>query len=321
MQGAPLVSVLCSRAMPIIKEDPLRRYDPNDFSFKSVKGEVSEAMQFDWKRDKVDDAKKRAIYDSKSYDEFKDRVAGCTLKPIHRNEFNAPPKYSFNNRQDRDTGGVEQPSGAASQDATKLASMRQAASGRSGYGESGGAIFVEKVPKNGHEFERELRRRPTSEDKVRLLELVLEKSGLVARLFSRELDGEMLRQVLSSLEDVLIRGTAAKGIARRFFVALATDCPDSITGAVAFFDAEERRTLARLLARDPASDPGEDVRVCAAFGIPPSSVAEAAATLPPPAEESVTEQATVEDRPACRTDEAAVEVRSSAAQDGYEGMD
>lgn len=268
--------------MPIIKEDPLRRYDPNDFSFKSMKGEVSEAMHYDWKRDKVDDAKKRAIYDSGTYQVFKDRVAGCTLKPIHRQEFNAPPKYSFNNHVGDSTSEKPAvlPFGAkADEDASKSASLR----GRGGYaGDSSGAsVFTEKVPKNGHEFERELRRRATAEDKVRLLELVLDQNGLVARLFGRELDGEMLRQVLTALEEVLDRGTATKGIARRFFVALSADCATSITAACAFFDAEERATLARLLARDPASNPGEDVRVCAAFGIPVSSVAEAAAALPP----------------------------------------
>lgn len=302
--------------MPIIKEDPLRRYDPDAFSFKSMKGEVSEAMHFDWKRDKIDDAKKRAIYDSKCYDEFKDRVAGCTLKPIHRQEFNAPPKFTFNNRmgdtQQVGYSSAEKPAvvslSASSQDASKPSSVRNI-SGRGGSSEGASA---EKIPRNGHEFERELRRRPTAEDKVRLLELV-EKNGLVARLFSRELDGEMLRQVLIALEEVLVRGTAAKGIARRFFVALAADCPTSISAACSFFDAEERATLARLLARDPGSDPGEDVRVCAAFGISLSSVAEAAAALLPATELPST---TLEQPPACRVDKA-----PGTTEDGCDGMD
>lgn len=267
--------------MPIIKEDPLRRYDPDAFSFKSMKGEVSEAMHFDWKRDKIDDCKKRAIYDAKCYDEFKDRVAGCTLKPIHRNEFNAPPKFTFNNSV---AGyGTDKPAvlpfNASSQDAASKATARDT-SGRGGGGEA--AVFAEKVPRNSHEFDRELRRRATSEDKVRLLELVLE-NGLVAKLFSRELDGEMLRQVLTALEDVLDRGTASSGIARRFFVTLTVECPVSITSVCTFLDSEERNTIARLLARDPGTDPGDDVRVCAAFGVQPSSVAAAAAALPPPA--------------------------------------
>jgi len=261
--------------MPIIKEDPLRRYNPDDQNlFKSVKGEVTEAMHFDWKRDKVDDAKKRAIYNAKNYDDFKDRVAGCTLKPIHRDEFNAPPKYTFNNQVGDKPNTPLLPSGGSS----KLSS--QATSGRGGYGDA--SVFVEKVPKNGHEFDRELRRRKTAEDKVRLIEVVLE-NGLIARLFGRELDGEMLRQVLIALEEVLDRGTVPQGISRRFFVALATDCATSITAACAFFDAEEKATIARLLAREPGADSGDDVRVCAAFGISLSSVAEAAAALKPAA--------------------------------------
>jgi len=279
--------------MPIIKEDPLKKYDADAFSFKSMKGEVSEAMQFDWKRDKVDDAKKRAIHDSRSYDEFKDRVATCTLKPIHRNEFNAPAKYTFNNRNALQQG---QPVGAQSiAEKPSVAPMStsqdggaQASAGRTSGRATGsqGAVLPEKVPRNGHEFERELRRRTTSEDKVRLIELVLEKSGSVSRLFSRELDGEMLRQVLIAFDDVLDRGAIAPGLARRFFVALSVDCPETITAACSFFDAEERKTLARILARDPATEHGEDVRVCAAFGIPPSSVAAAAAELPAAEERS-----------------------------------
>jgi hypothetical protein len=275
--------------MPIIKEDPLRRYDPTDFSFRSVKEEVSEAMRFDWKRDKVDDAKKRAIYDSKCYDEFKDRVAGCTLKPIHRNEFNAPPKMSFNNHVERQAG--EKPSVPLFGNVAEDAGAPPSTTSSSGYtGACRGSVLREKVPRNGHEFERELRRRATADDKIRLLELVLENRDMVTRVFGRELDGEMLRQVLAALEEVSSRGDS-NGIARRFFVALAVDCPVSIGAACSFFDAEERGTIARLLAQDPAADSSEDIRVCAAFGMPPSSVAAAASTLtvPVPATTSVEE--------------------------------
>jgi len=300
--------------MPIIKEDPLRRYDPDDFSFKSVKGEVSEAMHYDWKRDKIDDAKKRAIYDSKCYDEFKDRVAGCTLKPIHRNEFNAPPKFSFNNRS---AAGY---SGASPGNSDPQATSKATAIPGSGISGSGTAVSsAEKVPRNGHEFERELRRRKTAEEKVKLIELVLDKDGLVAKLFGRELDGEMLRQVLSALEEVLDRGSATKGIARRFFVALAVDCPVSITSACAFFDTEERGTLARLLARDAASDPGEDVRVCAAFGIPIASVAEATAALS--LDRASNAPAVPEAAQAPPELQAPPEVIAEVAQEGVDDMD
>merc|ERR1719446_1974472 len=102
----------------------------------------------------------------------------------------------------------------------------------------------------------------------------------------------MLRQVLSAFDEVLERGSVARGVARRFFGGLAADCPGSISAACSFFDAEERGTLARILARDPAVDQGDDVRVCAAFGIPASSVAAAAAELPSPPSEEPGEAAT-----------------------------
>jgi len=241
--------------MPIVTEDPLRKYDSDDFSFKKMKGEVSEAMTFDWKRDKVDDAKKRAIGTSATYQVFKDRVAGCTLKPIHRNEFNSAPKYNFNTKYPDEAGyGTAKPDvhriSASSQD-TATKAMKQEAS-----------IFTQKVPRNGHEFERELRRRLTFEDKMLLLDLVLEQ-GLVAKLFSQELDGETLRSLLTAFEE-----SPPSGIARRFFGTLVVECPVSITTACSFLDKEERITIARLLAREPGADRGEDVRVCAAFGIP-----------------------------------------------------
>lgn len=87
--------------MPIIKEDRLSscasrrvflafkrfqvsvRYDPQGFKFKKMKDEVADAMKEDWKRvlllvsasldpsqDTIDDAKKRAITTTASYDEW-----------------------------------------------------------------------------------------------------------------------------------------------------------------------------------------------------------------------------------------------------------
>lgn len=308
---------LARLAMPIIKEDPLRKYDPDIINFKDVKGEVSEAMHFDWKRDKIDDAKKRAIGTSGSYDEFKDRVAGCTLKPIARGEFNAPASSAFQTRQlQSEKSSKASPFAAHKPDATSQALARHAA-GRS-ESSSAASVFTEKVPKNGHEFDREFRRRATAEDKVRLLELVLENC-LVPKLFARELDGEMLRQVLIALEEVLDRSSANKGLPRRFFVTLATECPVSITAACAFFDAEEKGTLARLLARDPGEDPGEDVRICAAFGIPLCRVAEAKAALSPTAEAPVA----IVQRTLSEDVGAPVVVAESSGCDdaGYGGMD
>ncbi|CAK0895101.1 unnamed protein product, partial [Prorocentrum cordatum] len=131
------------------------RYDCN--SLMGGKTRASDASEDDWKRDKVDDAKKRAITTSTCYDDFKSRVAGCTLKPIHRNEFNAPPKFAFN-RQVQDDGPaalVASLSGAAasSQVRPQGAGAGVAARLATTATEQGG---VEKL-KNARELEREHR--------------------------------------------------------------------------------------------------------------------------------------------------------------------
>lgn len=250
--------------MPIIKEDPYRRYNPTSFSFDQVKGDVTDAMQFDWKRDKVDDAKKRAIYDSKNYDDFKQRVAGCTLKPIHRNEFNEPPKYAFNRQapsgaagdllhglkaEDGQAGGVKaMPLTAAAQRDGGVRSLR-----------------------NGREFERELRRCATPDEVGEMVKQL--EDSTYKRLFGREVDAEVLRRLLVAFDEA----SSGKGIPRGFLSALAAFCPDSTAMAATFLTGTERAIIARLLAQDPATDPSDDVRICAAFGVPPSSVAAAAA--------------------------------------------
>lgn len=82
--------------MPIIKGEKLSKFDPSRFG--DLRFEVDAAVYSDWKRDTVDEAKKRAIYTSKTYDDFRQLVAGCTLKPIHRKDFDAPPKAQDVNR-------------------------------------------------------------------------------------------------------------------------------------------------------------------------------------------------------------------------------
>lgn len=67
----------CKREMPIIKEERLTR-NLDTASFDSVKKQVVGGIYEDWKRDTVDNAKKRAIYNSRNYDDFKSLVAGCT---------------------------------------------------------------------------------------------------------------------------------------------------------------------------------------------------------------------------------------------------
>ncbi|CAK9070283.1 unnamed protein product [Durusdinium trenchii] len=123
-------------------------------------------------QDTIDDAKKRAITTTASYDEFKSRVAGCMLKPIHKNEFN----------------------------------------------------------------ER--------------AELVVHmNSEAVQRIFGREMDAEVFQKLLEALEQVHAAHVPA-GTARRFLTDMATCCPSSTSQATAFYSAEERKLLTRLLARD-----------------------------------------------------------------------
>lgn len=255
--------------MPIIKEDRMHNYDPSGFHFDAVKGEVTEAMQFDWKRDKVDDAKKRAIYAAKSYDDFTARVKGCTLKPIGKSDFNAPPKYNFSRQgHGADAGEVQVPySRSAPSGARSAAVVRSgAAAAAAAAVETGGP----RMPKTGRELERDLRRIASVAEKAELL------AGLdgdaCARLFARELDAEVLRQMLLILEEA-----SAPGEGRRLLKDLAFRCPDQTSMAATFLTPQERGIAARLLARDPPTGEDEDVRICAALSVPPGAVAAVAA--------------------------------------------
>lgn len=100
--------------MVIIKEEKLSRFNPSNFS--SMEAEVQKSEYSDWKRDVVDDAKKRAIYTAPSYDQFEQLVKGCTLKPIHRNEWYTGPK---NQQVNRHSGGVSSSAGGALLDRKK----------------------------------------------------------------------------------------------------------------------------------------------------------------------------------------------------------
>mmetsp|Transcript_2130 Transcript_2130/g.5250 ORF Transcript_2130/g.5250 Transcript_2130/m.5250 type:complete len:304 (+) Transcript_2130:101-1012(+) len=252
--------------MPIIKEDKFNKYCPDSFNFDTMKGEVNEAMQFDWKRDKVDDAKKRAIYQATNYDDFKQRVAGCTLKPIHKDEFNAPPKYLFNRHAEE--GSARRPltlTPAANSGAPSTHEVPRVGGGATSSAET-------RVPRTGHEFERELRRKSGPTEKVRLLERL--SSDDYARVFGKELDAEVLRQLLVALDEV-----RNPGAARNFLTELANRCPSSATVASSFFGHEERALVATLLACDVAAGSavgsGDDVRICAVFGVPPAVLAAA----------------------------------------------
>lgn len=282
--------------MPIITEEPLRKYDPSSFSFGTVKDEVAGGMRDDWKYGKVDDAKKRAIYDCKDYNDFKMRVAGCTLKPIHRAEFNAPPKFAFN----RQVGSQSAPD---DQTGITPVSLR-------GSVPLSGSRCKASAMRTGREFEREMRRCTSQESKVALLqELDGEACG---RLFGRELDAEVLRHLLIALDETTASGDVPAALGRSFLTLLATHCPSSASVAASFFTNEEREMIARLLARGGGQHTaGQDdiVRICAALGVTPKLIMAAEIAVqetPVPAAVEVT------------TTAAAATAAAAAAADGTE---
>jgi hypothetical protein len=71
--------------------------DVGELNWNSLKQDVTGAGYKDWKRDVVDEAKKRAVYQAPTYDDFKQLVAGCTLKPLGKSDFRAPPKVCVRN--------------------------------------------------------------------------------------------------------------------------------------------------------------------------------------------------------------------------------
>ena len=84
--------------MPIIKEERLT-WDKGgkNREFTAVRTDILTSHQEDKHLKRVDDAKKSAIVRSRDYEEFKDLVSTCHLKPIQKNEFNAPAKLISRN--------------------------------------------------------------------------------------------------------------------------------------------------------------------------------------------------------------------------------
>ena len=98
--------------MAIIKEERLT-WDKGgkNREFVAVRSDILSSHDEDKHLKRVDDAKKSAIVKSRDYDEFKDLVSTCHLKPIQKNEFNAPAKLIsrnslFNGRTANEGTGV-----------------------------------------------------------------------------------------------------------------------------------------------------------------------------------------------------------------------
>jgi len=251
--------------MPLIKEERLARYDPTEFKFDRVKSEVEDGMQFDFRRDQIDQAKKKAITTAPSYDEFKARVAGCHLKPIRKNEFNEQPKFQYNRQIDtRKSKEAVAPAVPAS----VLNKVQAASSGI--------------VIRNSRELDRELRRRGSAQEKAAIVCEHLSSGEVVQKIFGRELDAEVFRTLLEALDEAGYEAVPP-GTARQFLTDVAVRCPSSAAQVAAFFTSEEHRLVARLLARDGADAADSDIiRICANLGVTPASVAEAAVSLTKP---------------------------------------
>jgi len=249
--------------MPLITEERLGRYDPKEFKFDRVKSEVADGAQFDFRRDQIDQAKKKAITTAPSYDEFKARVAGCHLKPIHKKEFNETPKFQYN--REIDTRKSKE-AAAPIVPAEVLNKVKAASSG--------------VVIRNSRELDRELRRRGSAQQKAAIVSEHLSSGEAVHKVFGRELDAEVFRQLLEALDEAGYEAVPP-GTARQFLTDVAVRCPSSAAQVAAFFTSEEHQLVARLLARDGADPSSSDIiRICANLGVTPSSVAEAAASLP-----------------------------------------
>mmetsp|Transcript_8734 Transcript_8734/g.21215 ORF Transcript_8734/g.21215 Transcript_8734/m.21215 type:complete len:235 (-) Transcript_8734:131-835(-) len=85
--------------MPLLKQEKLTAFNPQNFH--QYKEEVTAGVYEDWKRDTVDNAKKRAVTQAPTYHAFEQLVAGCTLKPINKKDFDAPPKVLEPNKYGR----------------------------------------------------------------------------------------------------------------------------------------------------------------------------------------------------------------------------
>merc|ERR1719198_2331411 len=142
--------------MVIIKEEKL---NPLPSSYQKVKDEVAGGVRQDWKRQLVDDTKKKAIYTARTYDDFKASVAGCELKPITFREFNAPPKHKYNRTVDKHRTGTQeaQVTGSLASDAPEAV-------------------------KTGAQFERAFRRLPAPERLAWLQAVPLERYAQIFKV-------------------------------------------------------------------------------------------------------------------------------------------
>jgi len=206
--------------MVIIKEERLAQ-DPTDFS--SMKSEVKQASHEDWKHDTVDNAKKRAVTTSRSYDEFKSLVTGCTLKPITRKEFNQPPTFKYNMH-----GGT---SSIAAEGRRKNDSEENVVISK-------GLTPHPKIPKNAPEFDRDFRRAKEKEAWLKTIPL-----DCLQKLFHNELDAEVFTKLISIFD-----AAEDREFAKEFAKRLHADCSKSVQFSLDFLSDKERTIWNELVS-------------------------------------------------------------------------
>lgn len=164
--------------------------------------ELANAVEDEWKRQVIDDAKHRAVRQHEDYETFKNMVSVAHLRPLQamntKDHKTAAPAWSFNN-----AGTIE----------------RQAEAGGAPIGGSQGV--PSKPPENAMEFEKTWRRNcRTTADRYQYLCMIPDEK--VAALFKVEISGTMLGEVMIALSEAFAAEEDKSGRAGRVASLLQT---------------------------------------------------------------------------------------------------
>jgi len=209
--------------MVIITEEKLTR--KNDFS--SIKEELGDAMKYDHSRKQIDDAKKRAVYQTGTYDQFKQLVAGCHLKPLAKGEFSegqmAPPTKHFVNKT------CDLP------DSSKNMKKLEPVANLNEMKKSDGI-------KNIAEFSKMFRRAQGAKGQWELLLSI--SVDRFETLFRPEVDGEMMSELLLALHAGAENDADPMDVLSRLHTIVHLDASEF---ALNFIVDEDRRTVKEIL--------------------------------------------------------------------------
>ncbi|CEM27508.1 unnamed protein product [Vitrella brassicaformis CCMP3155] len=209
-----------------------------------VKKEVRAAVGRDENHQRTDNMKKRAIYQARSYDEFKNFVATAHLNPLGPDAINAPPKFAFN-RCHNDATAARGESGDAS---ARGAALTTASAGR------------ERGSASASTIDTDWRRMRGDQEKLKYI-LGIPTSTFAAAMGAR-IDSQFLTDLLFVFLGRLEQqerpgdddgGSTAKAIAEYVRVIGGMSSVRRLKG---FFTSSEREKIARLLELCRAADGG-----------------------------------------------------------------